>query len=657
MSLTLTPRFDTASTGTSVQYTAVVRDQNGQLMTATPVWSVDNTQVATVSTSGLLVARNPGWALIRATVRNPWSNVTGKASLLVVRGTATASPNPVASVTVSPSQLNLRPSGTGNTATLTAQAYDGSAVLLGGTNFAWRSTNDSIASVSPGGTVTARRIGSALIIVAATCCGGPADSATVVVTEPTSNPPSTPSLSVGAITSSGATLTGSPFADPDVGGTHASSQWQVDVAAGNFSSPVFNSGAVTTGLTTQVVTGLNASTAYKARVRYMDNTGVWSVFSAAQSFTTTATAPNNSPPSTPSLSVSGVTTSGATLSGSPFADPNAGNTHSASEWQVDQAGGDWASLAGGSGTTTTSLTSYAVTGLAASTNYQARVRYRDNNNAWSGWSATQTFATTGGTPPPPPPPPPTGGYLFTSDWSTARGTSSAAKSDGGKWQIALSSDQYNVGEVVAGTEAGFPSANALRVRPVAAQSALRLINNNLGQLPQNTSRFYRFYFRVDHPRIGDSNNHPIETSTLLSGTIAWAFRTNVITDNTWTAQLRITGTTVYESPVLQHHVPYRFEFQLERLTGMSFRLHARIYDMAGTLIAGDDRWHLTNGSGTLSTNPILQFAGLEGLAGMQVGLNGVSNSDWHPSMLFGYQGAVCIRTDTWCGAYVPGEGR
>lgn len=508
--------------------------------------------------------------------------------------------------------------------------------------------------------MTAQRIGSALIIVAATCCGGPADSATVVVTEPTSNPPSTPALSVSAITASGATLTGTTFADPDVGGTHASSQWQVDVSAGSFSSPVFNSGAVTTGLTTQVVTGLNASTAYKARVRYMDNTGVWSLFSAPQNFTTTATAPTNGPPSTPSLSVSGVTASGATLSGSPFADPNAGNTHSASEWQVDQSGGDWATLAAGSGTTTTSLTSFAATGLTASTNYQARVRYRDNNNAWSAWSATQSFVTTGGTPPPPPPPPPPGGYLFTSDWSTGTGTSAAAKSDGGRWQIALSSDQYNVGEIVPGTEAGFPTTNALRVRPVAAQSALRLINNNLGQIPENTSRYYRFYFRLDHRSIGDNNNHPIETNN-LQGAIAWAFRSNVTSDQTWTAQMRITGDQVFESPTLRQGVPYRVEFQLERLTGLNLRLHMRIYDMAGTLIAGDAQWRSIGSRfplGTLlSTLPTLQFPGLEGLGSMSVGLNGISNSDWHPSMLYGYQGAVCIRADTWCGAFVPGEGR
>lgn len=262
------------------------------------------------------------------------------------------------------------------------------------------------------------------------------------------------------------------------------------------------------------------------------------------------------------------------------------------------------------------------------------------------------------TPEPPdtttPPPPGTGFY---SDFSTCLGTALPCKSDGARWAIALSQDQHNVGEVVPGTEAGFPSVNALRITPNASQSALRLTNLTLGPLPENTSRFHRFYFRLDHRRIGDSNNHPIETSTQLSGTIAWAFRSNALTDSTWTAQMRISSSVVYESPALQTHTPYLVEFQLERLSGMSFRLHMRVHDMAGTLVAGDAQWRLVNGSGTLADNPTLQFASDAGLPGWQVGLNGISNTDWHPSILFGYQGAFCVRSDTWCGPYVAGEGR
>jgi hypothetical protein len=257
----------------------------------------------------------------------------------------------------------------------------------------------------------------------------------------------------------------------------------------------------------------------------------------------------------------------------------------------------------------------------------------------------------------PPLPPPAGVLAFYSDFSTCLGVTFVCKSDGSRWSIALSQDQHNVGAVVLGSEAGFPSAHALRITPNSNQSGLRLTNATLGPLPENSSRYYRYYFRLDHRRIGDSNNHPIETSTLLSGTIAWAFRSNALTDSTWTAQMRITGTVVYESPILRTHVPYRVEFQLERLAGVSFRLHMRVFDMAGTLVAGNDRWRLANGSGTLADLPVLQFDGLAGLPGIQIGLNGLSNTDWHPSILYGYQGAFCVRSDTWCGPYVAGEGR
>lgn len=260
-------------------------------------------------------------------------------------------------------------------------------------------------------------------------------------------------------------------------------------------------------------------------------------------------------------------------------------------------------------------------------------------------------------PPPPPPPPPPAGPAFYSDFGTCLGVTILCKGDGGKWRIALSSDQHNVGDVVLGSEAGFPSANALRITPNANQSALRLVKDDLGPIPENTSRYYRFHFRLDHRSIGDNTNHPIETNNLL-GAISWAFRSNVTSDSTWTAQLRLQGGSVaiFETPTLRQGTPYRVEFQLARLAGQSFNVHARIYDAAGTLLYGDADWRNWSGAGTLASNPVVSLS-LEGLTSVSVGLNGISNTDWHPSLLYGYQGAFCIRHDTWCGPYVPGEGR
>jgi hypothetical protein len=57
----------------------------------------------------------------------------------------------------------------------------------------------------------------------------------------------------------------------------------------------------------------------------------------------------------------------------------------------------------------------------------------------------------------------------------------------------------------------------------------------------------------------------------------------------------------------------------------------------------------------LANNPALSFNVLSNLRGFQIGFNGLSagSASDFPMVLY-YQGAVCIRTDTWCGAYSGG---
>lgn len=93
-------------------------------------------------------------------------------------------------------------------------------------------------------------------------------------------PPETPVLaSVDTITGRSAVLRGSAFSDPDPGDTHAASRWQVDLATGDFSSPVRDSGRTTEDLTSHRVSGLDAVTTYKSRVRYEDADGHVSAWS------------------------------------------------------------------------------------------------------------------------------------------------------------------------------------------------------------------------------------------------------------------------------------------------------------------------------------------------------------------------------------------
>lgn len=109
------------------------------------------------------------------------------------------------------------------------------------------------------------------------------------VTTPANQPPATPTISAGSLTSSGATLTGSAFSDPDVGDTHAASQWQVTTSADTgYAAPVISTGDDATNKTSLAVTGLSASTAYIARVRYKDSAGNYSEWATSASFTTAA---------------------------------------------------------------------------------------------------------------------------------------------------------------------------------------------------------------------------------------------------------------------------------------------------------------------------------------------------------------------------------
>jgi len=101
----------------------------------------------------------------------------------------------------------------------------------------------------------------------------------------------------------------------------------------------------------------------------------------------------NAPPNTPLLSYSELKDTSVKLNGSIFSDPNPGDTHKASQWQVDLASADFSSPVVDSGEDTNNLTSYTATGLTAETDYKARCRYEDNNDAWSNWSDVITFTT------------------------------------------------------------------------------------------------------------------------------------------------------------------------------------------------------------------------------------------------------------------------
>jgi len=85
------------------------------------------------------------------------------------------------------------------------------------------------------------------------------------------------------------TLTASAFSDDDAGSSHTSSWWQVRTADDlYYSSPVFDTGATSTALTSVVVSdgSLQENTTYHWQVAYLDEQGIWSATSTETAFVT-----------------------------------------------------------------------------------------------------------------------------------------------------------------------------------------------------------------------------------------------------------------------------------------------------------------------------------------------------------------------------------
>ncbi len=83
-------------------------------------------------------------------------------------------------------------------------------------------------------------------------------------------------------------LTAGAYYDPDPGDLHQASQWQVSATPGDYSTPVYDSGATSDLTSHQVSVPLHNANAYYWRVRYQNSAGAWSEFSAETSFSTLA---------------------------------------------------------------------------------------------------------------------------------------------------------------------------------------------------------------------------------------------------------------------------------------------------------------------------------------------------------------------------------
>ncbi len=191
-------------------------------------------------------------------------------------------------------------------------------------------------------------------------------------------------------------LRASIFSDPDTGDTHAASQWRI---TDNSSNTVFDSGTDNVSLQSiSVPSGFlsdsDNTTSYYWQVRYQDNHGAWSDWSAQTSFTALNHAPTAPINESPADAAEGASLN-PTLKSSAFADPDFGDTQVSSQWRITTTPGDYTVTVFDSGTDNVSLTQLVIASgiLSGDVPYYWQVRHLDNHGAWSDWSTETSFTS------------------------------------------------------------------------------------------------------------------------------------------------------------------------------------------------------------------------------------------------------------------------
>lgn len=247
--------------------------------------------------------------------------------------------------------------------------------------------------------------------------------------------------------------------------------------------------------------------------------------------------------------------------------------------------------------------------------------------------------------------------LFSSEWNTT-GISSTAFRDGTVWD----GNGGSAGLVDSAASMGitnWPTTNAYRVT-----NQYNTLWKDLGVPSPGETRYFRYYLQVlyddTHGAASVGNlEHGVETADAeLGGGDGMNFYRIPRNDGTWWPGYREISTGyryVADGLSLDKDRTYRLEWSLA-YEETTYSVQVRIYDDTGALVATEDDFYqflplvlpsTRLGSENFTYTPIDH-------QWFRVGINGPSSNfplegDANDP-LFAH-GAVCIRNDTWCGAY------
>jgi hypothetical protein len=250
--------------------------------------------------------------------------------------------------------------------------------------------------------------------------------------------------------------------------------------------------------------------------------------------------------------------------------------------------------------------------------------------------------------------------LFFTDWRTATGNSNAAVTDGGKWNI-VSNGSTETMNVIPSTGLDFPSTNVFQMIATERWQGFGIVRKTGIPVPAvGESRYYRWYIRMMQvDNLADEQTHPIQDGNAASDT-NWMFvvynggGATGVPRGQWQPQFWSEGTggnnARWYGPFLTKNQTYRVELQIHRIGSSTYRMHVRIYNRAGTLIASDADIRNIGNSMNLASNPTLNFNNVNNLDGLNAGNNGIGAPAPFP-FTYAYEGCFAVRRDDWCGPY------